>query len=63
MQTLPDDWDVVYNGRDIGRIFNAQHGLPPDQLWMWSITGALVKPSHGFCATKGWVAACCLTNR
>jgi len=44
---------VVYNGRDIGRIFNARHGVPPDQPWMWTITGALVKPlpSYGFCAT------------
>jgi hypothetical protein len=46
-------WDVIYEGRDIGRIFNARHGVPPDRPWMWTITGALVKPlpSYGFCAS------------
>ena len=48
----PDDWDVVYNGRDIGRIFKAGAGVPPDRPWMWAVTWAIVKPSHGFCATK-----------
>jgi hypothetical protein len=47
------DYDVRWNGRDIGRIFNARHGVPADQPWMWTITGALVKPlpSYGFCAS------------
>jgi hypothetical protein len=42
------------HGRDIGRIFYAGAGVPPDQPWMWTITGAVVAPklpSHGFCAT------------
>jgi hypothetical protein len=36
---------VIYNGRDIGLIVNARHSVPPDRPWMWTITGALVKPS------------------
>jgi hypothetical protein len=50
----PEDWDVIdAEGRDIGRIFKAGAGVPPGQPWMWTITGALVKPlpSYGFCAT------------
>jgi hypothetical protein len=42
---------VVYHDRHIGRIFNARHGIPPDQPWMWTITDALVKSSYGFCAS------------
>src|SRR5215510_12809067 len=26
-------------------------GVPPDEPLMWTITGAIVKPSHGFAAT------------
>jgi len=47
----PEDWDVFYEGRDIGRISKAGAGVPPAQPWMWTITGALVKPSHGFCVS------------
>jgi hypothetical protein len=50
----PDDWDVVYKGRDIGRIFNAgPGGTPADRPWMWAINEAIVKPlpSCGFCLT------------
>jgi hypothetical protein len=50
----PDDYDVMWQGRDIGRIFYAGAGVPPDQPWMWTITGAVVVPhlpSHGFCAS------------
>jgi hypothetical protein len=49
-----DDYDVVQSGRDIGRIFKPGAGVPPDQPWMWTITGAVVAPklsSHGFCAS------------
>jgi hypothetical protein len=47
----PDDYDVIWEGRDIGRIFKPRAGVPPDHPWMWTITGAVVAPrlpSHGF---------------
>jgi hypothetical protein len=50
----PDDYDVIHDGRDIGRIFKPKAGVPPDHPWMWTITGAVVMPalpSHGFCAS------------
>ena len=50
----PDDYDVIQNGRGIGRIFKPRAGVPPDHYWMCSITGAVVMPhlpSHGFCAS------------
>jgi hypothetical protein len=34
-----DDYDVIQDGRDIGRIFKPK---------VWTITGSIVKPSHGF---------------
>jgi hypothetical protein len=43
------------HGRDIGRIFEARAGVPPEYPWMWTITGAVVMPdlpSSGFCATR-----------
>ena len=52
----PDDYDVIdADGRDIGRIFKARAGVPPDHTWMWTITGAIVAPdlpNHGFAATR-----------
>ena len=36
----PDDYDVIHDGRDIGRIFKAGGGVPEDHPWMWTITGA-----------------------
>jgi hypothetical protein len=52
----PDAWDVIdADGRDIGRIFYAGAGVPPDQPWMWTITEAVGMPrlpSHGFCASR-----------
>ena len=50
----PDDYDVIHNGRDIGRIFKPGAGISPDNRWMLTITGALDVPrlpSHGFCAS------------
>jgi hypothetical protein len=50
----PDDYDVLQGDWDIGRIFKARAGVPPDYPWMWTITGAVVMPalpSHGFCAS------------
>jgi len=47
----PDDWDVVQDGRDIGRVFKPSAGVPGERAWMWCVTGAIVKPSHGFTAT------------
>ena len=50
----PDDWDVRQDGRDIGRISKPRAGVPDDQPWMWTITGAVVMPalpSHGYCAS------------
>ncbi|MFL5085924.1 MAG: hypothetical protein ACJ8FP_14015 [Xanthobacteraceae bacterium] len=35
----PDDYDVIQDGRDIGRIFKPRAGVPPDHPWMWTITG------------------------
>jgi len=42
----PDDYDVIHDGRDIGRIFKPAGGIPPDRPWKWTITGAI-----------GWVEA------
>jgi hypothetical protein len=50
----PDDYDVIQDGRDIGRIIKPGAGVPPHQPWMWTITGAVVAPrltSHGFCVS------------
>jgi hypothetical protein len=51
----PDDYDVIdAAGRDIARIMKERAGVPPDQPWMWTITGAVLMPalpSHGFCAS------------
>jgi hypothetical protein len=32
----PDDYDVISDGRDIGRIFKAGGGVPEDRPWMWT---------------------------
>ena len=50
----PHDYDVIHDGRDIGRIFRRRAGAPPDRPWEWAITGAVVMPHlplHGFCAS------------
>jgi hypothetical protein len=50
----PDDYHVIQNGRDIGRIFKPGASVPPDHPWMWTITATVVVlalPSHGFCAS------------
>jgi hypothetical protein len=31
------DYDVIHDGRDIGHIFHASAGVPPDQPRMWTI--------------------------
>ena len=44
---------MIHDGWDIGRIFKPAASVPPDQPWMWTITGAVVSPtlpSHGFAA-------------
>jgi hypothetical protein len=49
----PDDYDVLSEGRAVGRIFRSS-SAPQDRPWMWTITGAVVAPrlpSHGFTAT------------
>jgi hypothetical protein len=51
----PDHYDVINSrGRNIGRISKLQAGVPADNPWMWTITGAVVAPpleSHGMCAS------------
>jgi hypothetical protein len=50
----PDDYDVLSEGRAVGRIFRSS-SAPQDRPWMWTITGAVVAPrlpSHGFTATR-----------
>jgi len=32
-----DDYDVVAQGREIGRIFRPGAGVPQDRQWAWSI--------------------------
>lgn len=32
-----DDYDVVFEGREIGRIFRPGAGVPQDRPWAWSI--------------------------
>jgi hypothetical protein len=69
----PNDYDVIQDGRDIGRIFKPRAGVPPDHPWMWTITGAVAPhlPLHGYCASldkegedgrdvgpHGWVDGC-----
>jgi hypothetical protein len=49
----PDDYDVIHDGHDIGRIFRPSAGAPDDRPSMWTITGAIVKPSHGFADSLG----------
>jgi hypothetical protein len=47
----PDDYDVIHDGRRIGRIFKPRAGAPDDRPWMWTITGAVGMPallSQGF---------------
>ena len=54
----PDDYDVIDGtGRDIGRIFKPRAGAPDGRPWQWTVTGAIVKPSHGFAATLDEVKA------
>jgi hypothetical protein len=50
----PDGYDVMQDSRDVGRIFKPRAGVPPDNPWMWTITGAVVAPRvppPGFCAS------------
>ena len=50
----PDDYDMMWEGRDIGRIFKPGAGVPDDHPSIWTITGAVVAPhlpSHGHCAS------------
>jgi predicted nucleotidyltransferase len=45
-----EDYDVFADGAVVGRFSKSATG-PADRLWMWTITGAGVPPSHGFAAT------------
>jgi hypothetical protein len=49
----PNDYDVVQDGRDIGRIFYAGAGVPLDRPWMWTITGAVVMPALPAASSHG----------
>jgi hypothetical protein len=40
----PDDYDVIQDGRDIGRIFKSGAGVPEDLPRIWTITGAVLAP-------------------
>ena len=33
---IKEDYDVRWNGRDIGRIFRPGAGVPEDRPWMWT---------------------------
>jgi hypothetical protein len=47
----PDDYEVMSNGRPIGRIYKPHAGAPADRPWEWTITRAVVapaRPSYGF---------------
>jgi hypothetical protein len=35
---------VIWEDREIGRIFKPRAGVPEDYPWMWTITGAIVTP-------------------
>jgi len=51
----PDDYEVMNNGRAIGRIYRPYAGVPRDRPWEWTITGAVVAPAlpnYGFTATR-----------
>jgi hypothetical protein len=52
----PDDYDVIWNGRDVGRIFKPGAAVPEDRPWEWTIIGGVAKPrgsrSYGFAATR-----------
>jgi hypothetical protein len=37
-----DDYDVIHEGRDIGRIFKPRAGAPDDRPWMWTIKGQAI---------------------
>jgi hypothetical protein len=46
----PDDYDVIQDGRDIGRLFKPGAGVPPKHPWMWPVVAPRLQ-SHGFCAS------------
>jgi len=40
-----DDYEVMSDGRAIGRIYRPHAGAPRDLPWEWTITGAVVAPA------------------
>ena len=51
------DYDVMFAGKVIGRIWHAYRGAnaPPDRPWMWLLTDTVVPPAvtdHGFAASR-----------
>lgn len=41
----PDDFEVMLDGRPIGRIYKPHAGAPADRPWEWCVTGAVVAPA------------------
>jgi hypothetical protein len=41
-----EDWDVLDNGKPVGRIYERHAPASPDQTWFWSIT-EYVEPRSG----------------
>jgi hypothetical protein len=51
----PDDYEVMSDGRAIGRIYRPHAGAPRDRPWEWTITTLILapaSPSYGFTATR-----------
>jgi hypothetical protein len=51
------EYDVMFDGKVIGRIWHAYGGasVPPDRPWMWLLTDAAPAPDvsdHGFAASR-----------
>ena len=51
------DYDVMFGGKVIGRIWHAYGGsnVPPDRPWMWLLTDAVLPPTvpdQGFAASR-----------
>jgi hypothetical protein len=48
----PDDYDVMWKGCDIGRIFKPRAGAPPERPWEWTVAYGGGRASYGFAETR-----------
>src|SRR5215217_7311596 len=47
-----DDYDVLWKGREVGRVFYTTVAAPHQCVWMWTITaclpGTTIRNGHGY---------------